>query len=412
MSGRTGAVGVLLLLLLLLTGCWDLREMNHLALVMAVGVDKAEEPGRLAVTVQIARPAGTGQSPGGGGKQDTAGGQVYIATADGDTIFGAIRNLAQFTSRRIMWAHNNVVVIGESLAREDITPVIDFFTRNQELRMRTWVVVASGTDARSIVATHTGMEDIPANSISALFRYAQLPGETVPTDMAMITADFFGSDRNPVIAGIGLRERAVRSTGDPENPQLIEQVELAGTAILNGTRVVGFVQRETGRGLLWLRRQMKNAVLTIPCPQGREGNMAVEIRSPQVRIQSSVEGRVPVMTFHVETEGWLSEQGCLTPNLRESALKAYAEKALAQKIEREMRMTLQVLQQELKTDAIGYARMVHIQHPGWWLRNQTRWEALFPMVKTQILISTHIPKMGLYIEPVQVRRPGGSDSEQ
>lgn len=406
MIRRRAGAALLCLCLLLLTGCWDLREMNHLALVMAVGIDKAEEPGRLQVTVQIARPKGKGGSQGGVGGEEQAGKPVYVATADGDTLFGAIRNLAQFTSRRIMWAHNNVVVIGESLAREDITPVVDFFTRNQELRMRTWVIVARGSDARSVVASSTGMEDIPANSISALLRYAQLPGESVRSDVVQLTSDFFGSDRQPVLSAITLRPRAL-SPGTTETQALLEQAELAGSAIFSHKRLAGFVSRETGRGLLWLRREMKNAVLTIPCPAGHPGNMAVEVRSAKVDITPALNGRLPNFTVNVRLNGSLSEQGCTTGHMLQSELKAVAEKELAKKIESEVKATLTVLQTELKVDAIGYGRIVHKEYPGWWRVNKERWEQLFPEVKSRVYVEARIPKMGLYVRPMHDTTPQG-----
>lgn len=407
MTRRRVLSALLCLSLLLLTGCWDLREMNHLALVMAVGIDKAEEPGRLQVTVQIARPKGKAGAQGGGGGTEQEGRHVYVATADGDTLFGAIRNLAQFTSRRIMWAHNNVVIIGESLAREDITPVIDFFTRNQELRMRTWVMVTRGSDARSIVASRTGMEEIPAMSISALMRYAQLPGESVRTDVVQLTSDFYAADREPVISAISLRPRAI-SPGPPADQELLEQAELAGSGIFHHKRLVGFVNRETGRGLLWLRREMENAVLTIPCPPGHKGTMAVEVRSTKVDTGTTLNGRLPGFTVNVKLEGLLSEQGCTTGEMLQSELRAFAEKELVKKIESEVKATLDVLQTELKVDAIGYGRLVHKEHPAWWRINKGRWEQLFPEVRSRVHAEARIPRMGLYVKPMHSKPSGGA----
>jgi spore germination protein KC len=395
---------VLIGLLVLLTGCWDIREMNQLALVVAVGIDKLPESGRYEVTIQVARPGGSGGGKArGGGAGDAAGGSpIYVAAADGDTLFGAIRNLAQFTSRRIMWAHNNVVVIGESVARDDITPVMDFFTRNQELRMRTWVVVARGSTAKSVVAAQTGIEQVPADSISALFRYAQLPGESVKTDINDVVAAFFGPDVNPVIAAIKLNKRALRSSEEPAAQKRVPQVELAGTAILHDQHVVGYVQRETGRGLLWLRMQMRNAVLTIPCPPGRKGNMAAEIRSPSVRVRTRIQRGVPAFDVRVETEAWLSEQDCITPEITADQLKRFAEQEMTRKIQAEIRQTLDLLQKEFKVDAINFGRQVHIQQPAWWRVNRNRWDEIFPTVPVQVTVQAHIPKMGLYVRPMNM----------
>lgn len=390
--------------LLLAAGCYDAREMNHLALVVAVGIDKDPDTGRYQVTAQIARP-GSGKGARGGGGGDASGGApVYIATGDGDTLFAAIRNLAQFVSRRIMWAHNNVIVVGEAMAREDLTPVMDFFTRNQELRMRTWLVVAKGAEARQIVALKTGMEQVPADSISALFRYAQLPGESVRSDVNEVAAAFFGPDVHPVIAAMSIQDRAYAPSEQAEKP-LLPQAELAGTAIINGNRLVGYVRRETGRGLLWLRRQVKNPALEVPCPPGYDGQISIEVRSPRVAIRSYLTGNAPSFQVQVQSVAWLTEQDCATNRLTTTQLKTYVEQALNQKIKQEIEATLAVLQGDLKTDAIRFGRLVHIQHPQWWRANRDRWEDLFPKSKVTVTVQTRVPKMGLFVRPMRMHSP-------
>lgn len=396
-AGRRLAAG-LIVLALLLSSCFDMRELNQLALVMAVGIDKSpEDPARFVVTIQIARPGATGEGRGG-----SAGGEapVFTASADGDTIFAAIRNLAQFTSRRIMWAHNNVVIIGRSLAEEDITPVIDFFTRNQELRLRTWVVVARDAPARDLVTAKTGMEDIPANSISALFRYAALPGESVRTDMAALTAAFFSADLNPVISAMRLTERAIPIADRPGEHGGNLEAELRGTAIIQGKRLVGFVEEDAGRGLLWLRGEMRNATVTIPCPGPTGKSMAVEIRGPQVKVHAQIRQGKPHFRVAVQSQGWLTEQGCTTPQYDTMSLKAYAEEHFARQVEEQIREALRVLQEDLRTDAIKFGNKLHAQQPGWWRQNQDRWSEIFPEVPVEVSVTTDLPKMGLYNRPM------------
>lgn len=404
---RRRVIAALLLLLAgaPLAGCWDLREMNHLALVMAVGIDKMPENGRFQVTVQIARPGSQGKVGSGGAAGGTKGdGPVYTAIAEGDTIFTAIRNLAQFVSRRVMWAHNSVVVIGESLAREDITPVIDFFTRNKELRMRSWMVVARGSTAREIVAAKNGLEQIPADSVSALLRYASLPGESVRTDISEVAAAYFSPMLHPVISAVRLRERALPPGSQVGDHGGNRQVQLRGTAVFHRNRLVGFVEADAGRGLLWLRGELKNAVVTLPCP-GVPGKMAVEIRSPSINVRAAPAGRQPVMQVTVRTEAWLTEQDCETPQLQTTDLKAYASRELTRAIEGQIRAALTLVQTEYRTDVIKYAQRVRVDMPGWWHANESRWAEVFPQVRTEASIAVVMTKMSLYARPMQADRP-------
>jgi len=395
MRRRIARLLLFLFVLLSLSGCWDARELNQLALVMAVGIDRDPDTNRYIVTIQVARPASSrGQQSGGGGAEP-----VYTASADGDTLFTAIRNLAQFTSRRIMWAHNNIVVIGESVAKHDITPVVDFFTRNQELRMRTWVVVARDTTAKAIITAKTGMEDIPANSLSAVLRYAALPGETLRTDMNELMDTFLSNDQHPVISGVQLRPGdASPGAGGGTGPT--PQVELRGTAIFNGTRLVGYLESDQGRGLVWLRKEMKNAVVAVPCPETDVPlGITVELRSPKIRLRPTFEGSTPVIQVRVETEGWLSERDCPFGAANVSGVKEKISGWVEDDIRQSIEATLSSLQKEFKTDAVKYGSYFHSEYPDWWAANRERWSELFPQVKTRIQVSVHISKMGLFVRP-------------
>lgn len=396
---------LLLMLLPLLSGCWDARELNALAMVMAVGIDKLES-GRFEVTIQVARPGN--RSGGGGGAGSAGGDSVYTASADGDTIFAAIRNLAQFTSRRIMWAHNNVVVVGESLAQETIRPVVDFFTRNQELRMRTWVVVARGSSARSVVAAKTGLENIPANSISALMRYADLPGESVQTDMNDLADDVMNPDLHPVLSAVSLEERAVPSANASMEHGQGLQVALRGTAIFRGTRLVGYMDRDAGRGLLWLRGEMGNAVVSIPCPDG-DGGIAVEFRSPRARLKPGFQEGLPAVWLAIETNGWISERDCPTAALNTLALKQRLEEQIEQAIRQDVLEALSFMQEEVKVDAANYGRHFHVAYPEWWRANRSRWDELFLQVKTEVAVEIDVLKPGIYTRPMLPQFPGKAE---
>lgn len=52
-------VAILLAAVLSITamGCWNRRELDTLAIVTAVGVDKSKEDGRISITFQIMKPS-------------------------------------------------------------------------------------------------------------------------------------------------------------------------------------------------------------------------------------------------------------------------------------------------------------------------------------------------------------------
>lgn len=69
MAFSRSLVVLLLLATLIVTGCWDRREPELLAFVLAVGLDKGPTTGEYKIVAQIHNPLAMTQEMGGGGGQ-------------------------------------------------------------------------------------------------------------------------------------------------------------------------------------------------------------------------------------------------------------------------------------------------------------------------------------------------------
>src|SRR5690606_37549832 len=97
-------------------------------------------------------------SPGGGGQEPA----TTTKAAVGRTVMEAVTRLQEKTSRRLFWAHNGIILIGDDLPRRGVVPVLDFFSRHRQPRLRAQVVVAPRR-AEDLLATWAPVEaDVPA----------------------------------------------------------------------------------------------------------------------------------------------------------------------------------------------------------------------------------------------------------
>ncbi len=105
---------LLLCFVFLLTGCYDARELDDLAYVIAIGIDKGDKTD-LKVTFQIAIPvniAGEGSST---GKETST-----LLTIDSDSVYGAVSKANTEISKEINLSQNKMIVFSEELAKERI----------------------------------------------------------------------------------------------------------------------------------------------------------------------------------------------------------------------------------------------------------------------------------------------------
>ncbi|OIJ10092.1 hypothetical protein BKP35_13315 [Anaerobacillus arseniciselenatis] len=379
--------------LLFCVGLFGKEEIDDLAMVMAVGVDKAEN-GEIWVTAQVVRPADARGDAGVGG---TEGDPIWTATGEGKTIFEAIRNLARFSSRRIYWGHNAIIVISEEVARDGIVDVIDFFTRNNELRMRTWIVVTE-KKANEVVAVKTGLEVIPGRSLDRLFRYSPIVAEAPRTDVMSLSASYIGEHVHPYLAMVRLRSRGV----DPENPKefgSIPQIELSGIAVFRDDQMVGRLNPRESRGFLWFVEDVGNAIIPLSCPD-EEGPVSVELRDNRFQLTPNYKNGKVSFIATVETVTDLVELGCPT-ELEHSEVMEDLESDVAAYIKKDIEVMLEKVQKEFKVDAIKLGRAFQAKYPQYWNDLKDDWDEIFPEIEVKVNVKVELNNPQLLENPTR-----------
>ena len=169
-AGKVVALTVLLALMAtLLTSCWSAREIDHLAFIAAMGIDREDEGIKLTVQIIV------GGAGGGGGEGEGSGAPVWVTSSTGNSLSEAVFNLNQIISKTPFWSHAYVLIIGEELAREGIAEVLDWVGRDRQMRDRVLIAVAQGK-AEDILMVEPKMTQLPAEYIESLLRLGARTG--------------------------------------------------------------------------------------------------------------------------------------------------------------------------------------------------------------------------------------------
>lgn len=112
--------GVLRLMLalqftVLLSGCWERKELNEVAFVLGIGIDKAEIG--YTVSMQVVIPSAISSQASGGGGGNGVPVVVYKFTVP--TFYDAQRKLNLDSSRTSYLGHIRVLVIGRNLPAQE-----------------------------------------------------------------------------------------------------------------------------------------------------------------------------------------------------------------------------------------------------------------------------------------------------
>lgn len=385
-------LGLVLILIFFPTGCWNAREIDELAFVMGIALDDAGN-GKFKVTVQMAKPSTHSKSPtgGGGGEKEKP---YWLATSTGQTLFEAIRNMATFTSRRIFWSHNKVIIISEKLARRDISEILDFFSRNPELRLRTWIAVTPG-NAGDLLEKGPSMEKVTAGALEKVIEQRVWTGKGYGIMLKDMLEDYLSPATFPAAAKVVITEEASQP-----------RIKLAGAAVFGEKKMAGWLDERQTRGLLWLKHRMHSTIMVVPCPVDGQP-LSIEIVGAKVHYQSEFKGRKPQLKIMVNASGNLTEQACKTDYYHADNLPKL-EKALAEAITTDIESTVRAAQKDLDLDFPGFNHIFHRQHNKQWRRVVNEWPSLFKEMQVSIHVDAKIPRVALFAMPLKAAKPQGT----
>lgn len=376
----------LFLLLLLLTGCWNRREIETMGFSLAAGFDWNEETEMYEVTVQIVNPRALAKEAGGAEQQTT-----WVVTATGHTVFDAIRNLTDVSPRKIWWGHTQVLVVGEAAARRGMRPALDFVSRDGEARGLFWVLITRGK-AREILTRPTNAAKIGALELVELIKSERWNAATHTVRMH----DFLIMLSGHGAATTGLVELARRDFDPSEESAHMEggpstDFRLLGNAVFRGDRLIGYLSEVETRGMLWVKGKFKGGIVHVPCPD--HGIIGMEIVHAAASVQPFLEKSRPAFSVTIKVDANIGDKECAVP-FRTPEAFAQLNERLGKAVKGEIAAVLDA-SHRLGADLFGFGDRLEQELPVVWRRVEKDWAKEFLRSPVYVKVNAKTRHKGL-----------------
>ena len=345
-------------MLLLLTSCLNGRELSDLAIVTGIGIDKVKGKDEFRVTFQVVNPSATAKSTGATSGEST----ITTYSSSERTIFGALRKTSQKASRQLFFAHTQLVVVGEEMARNGIQDIFDIFERSHELRLTSTVLIARGTDAGSILKVLIPVESIPSVGLAKkASNTAKLWGESRHITVFELIKTVSG-EGDLSISGVEIAgdwEEGMKKT-NLEQTQVKAQIVLTGLGVFKDGKLKGWMEGEEARGAVWVQNKLKESSVNIDANDDHKA-IAINVILSKTKIKTDFEGEVPVLHVSIQEEGKVDEtQGFVDLSKRKEIAKLEDKLEAVTKAE-----ALESLKaaQRMKSDIFNFGNELKRTHP-------------------------------------------------
>lgn len=383
------AITIILLIFLIqiLSGCWSKRELNELALVVALGVDLIDD--EYAISVQVVDPSQISS------KQSSSGrAPVVTYHATGQTVFDAIRKILTLSPRKLYFAHLQMVVIGEKLAQNGISDTIDFLARDQEIRNDFTFIVSQEATAKDVLNVLTPIEKIPANKMLNSLRISQDAwGSTLAVDIEALLTKFSGEDQYPVLSAIEVH-------GDPKlgiDQTNIERIEtpvilkFTGLALFKQDKLIGYLTEYESKSFNYLNDKIKSTIEIISCPA--DGQLTTEITQSKTKFKGLVADGKPKINVRIDIVQNVAEVKC-DINLTETETIDFINKKTEESIKNNIKQVLNTLQKKYQADVLEFGEAIHRADAKEWDNMKSEWQTIYPELEIDVKVNVNTQGLG------------------
>lgn len=389
MKRKSSLFIMIFLLLNVLSGCWNRRELNELAITVAFAIDHAND--QYIITTQVVNPAEVAAKQGGG--QRTA---VTIYQEKGDTVFEAIRRLTSVTPRKLYFPHIRILVLSEEVAKKGIGDVIDFLSRDHELRSDFYVVIAKDAKAEDVLKVLTHLEDIPANKLFTSLETSEkawAPSMAVTLDE--LTADIVAEGKEAQLTGLQIKGGIPKAEKSEHVQEIETDVDLkyTGMAVFKDDKLIGWLNEADSKTINYVQGNVKSTIGVVSCPE-EKGKVAIEVIRTKADLKAKVENGLPKGTIEIKIEGNVGDVQCRKLDLSKTKTIDDLEKESERRSKEMFESTIAKVQEEFKVDVFGFGEAIHRSNPDYWKKVKKEWNEKFADMAIEVKTDVKIRRVG------------------
>lgn len=382
-----------IILSLLLTGCYDLTEPEKLGLVTLIGIDSASD-GQIRLVIhemsQQKQPSGTQMGDSGGGTS------VKLHEATAPTVTEAVQKINSSDFRRTYFTHASAIILSEELVSSvGITPILDGLERSSDIRRTMWLLIAEkgqfdrifslGTSTEPGVSTGKIVEEIIANRP----RNAYLTANTVSDFLGLLWER--GSE--PFTSGISLVEIPVskenQAAGDKSEQSNKYDLNIENTAVFRKDKLTGWMNNEESMGLSWATGGLKGGALFV---KFNDKDVALRIEKADSSIKPMIVDGKMVIDIHINATSEINESQ-INVDFEQNETIRKLQDLQAEEIKKQIFAAFNK-SKSLNSDVFGFGNYFFGKYPQYWKTMEVNWYDHYRDIDVNIDVNSKVSHIG------------------
>lgn len=312
----------LVILVVMFNGLKNLRELNDLAIVKAIGIDITEE-GVYQISAIVSDTSD---------KESSNKGIIY--ESEGESVQEAIRFIVDKAPKKLYLAHMETLILSEKIAKEKFMDTLDFFIRDNEGSNNFYLFIANQSESKEVIKAINEQE---VNMKEMLISSTRYRGNSNTKTLNDNIKDILRPGRDILVNSCKLEDG---------------KIKIDDMAFFKGWNMIGFLTDENSILCNILNNNIENTIIT----EGENEDLIVsEIISCKSKMNLENQSNIKIK---VEIKANISETG-KNISIQTAEDTRIIEERLEQKVETDITNLLEELKIEYNTDLTGIGNLLY-----------------------------------------------------
>lgn len=423
-----------IIILTALTGCYDYREINTLAIVSATEINKIGD--EYQVSVQAINP----QAP---DKTTNSQAPFIIYTGTGKTIQEAYRSITLSASRFMYSNHLDLLIINEKIAKENISDLIDYYIRNPGIRNEFYVLISKDDNILSIT---TPIDEISSASIKESiennYKYYGVSSRTTfsefvnmnlnPNQEIVLTTielikdthtedknineskdnnedvnankDKDNNDNNDKNKSNNSEDKNNKfnqeenesdgtSNKNTEKTEVKDKYLLGGYAIFKNNKLIGYLNNKESINYNILTNNIKNTIITYECSKNKY--LAVEITDSN----SSIKTKNNKVSININLKGNINESHCNIDITKNKNIKKISHE-IEEKLNKEITNDILNVRDNYHTDIYKFKDIIYKHDYSYYQKIKNNYDEAYQNLDISVKTNIQLVEKGNILEVI------------
>lgn len=371
--------------LFIITGCWNYRELNQLAITTAMAIDLTDDGEEYRVSILIAN----GKNNQTNNREGQS--QTVVYSGQGKTISRAFKEINLQIPKIPYIGHLGVVVISEDVANKGMGGILDYLLRNPESVKRFYLILAKDDSAEDVIKVLSPLETFPGQNITTNIAISN-EQEAISTAItySKFVENFLKDGKDPSLPTITIRGKPDKGSSDKnlETADIKTNTVLGPIALFKGDKLVHFATKDESRGMNIITKQIDEMIVDYTCDGG---SIVVNLTNMSSDINVDLKNDKIKSSISVKAEGAIQEITC-DKNIQENDVILEIENRVEQEVRKKMEKAVKTTQ-EYQSDIFGIGNLIYKKYPTYF-REIKDWHDMYPSVSFDYHVDIQLSTKG------------------